>query len=129
MQSSLLKGNFLIVEMELEVGEDVKMHLHIFVMIKSTHLLNCKGIWFFAYKILADRMDLFRLVQAVVALAYGMVCMTIISASLSAVSSNRDKFHKNLHDWNKLACFLNHCLISDTMLYFCILQVRKSIAF
>lgn len=57
MQSSPLKRNFLIVEMELEAGEDVKMPLHIFVMIESTHLLNCKGIWFFAYKILADRMS------------------------------------------------------------------------
>lgn len=41
-----LKGNFLVVEMELEDGEDVKMPLHIFVMIESIQLLNCKGIWF-----------------------------------------------------------------------------------
>lgn len=41
-----LKGNFLVVEMELEDGE---MPLHIFVMTESTQLLNCKRTCVFAY--------------------------------------------------------------------------------
>lgn len=41
-----LKGNFLVVEMELEDGE---MPLHIFMIIESTQLLNCKEICVLAY--------------------------------------------------------------------------------
>lgn len=51
-----LKGNFLVVEMELEDGDDVKMPVHIFVMIESIQLLNSKGICGFAYEVWADMM-------------------------------------------------------------------------
>ena len=32
-------------------------------------------------------------------------------------------------DWNKTACFLERGLISDTILYSCTVEIRKSLAF